>query len=84
MDLPDILVKRIKAHTARENMTFRALVISALERELSKGKVAFQLRDASAGDSKGETVSNEEISQNLAGLRDFSCFSQLRTKNPLL
>ncbi len=38
VDLPDALMQRIKYHTANKKVTFRSLVITALEKELSTKK----------------------------------------------
>jgi len=72
VDLPDKLVKRIKACTAERKVTFRALVVAALEKELAEDQGPFQLRDASAGVTKKSPVPNEVITRHLDASRDFS------------
>lgn len=72
VDLPDNLVKRIKARTAEKNVTFRSLVIAALEKELAEKSGSFQLRDASVGACKKLPVSNETINRYLDASRDFN------------
>ena len=71
VDLPDILVKRIKALTTEKNITFRSLVITALEKELDEEKFSFVLRDASVGSPTKDPISNEEINRHLDDARDF-------------
>lgn len=71
VDLPDTLVKRIKFHTANQNVTFRSLVITALEKELSAEKKSFRLRDASVGNPEGSIISQQTINQHLNAARKF-------------
>lgn len=71
VDIPDLLVKRIKSHTAERSISFRSLVIAALEKELAGDNGSFRLRDASAGDPKKGLVSSEKINQDLNTIRDF-------------
>jgi len=71
VDLPDTLVKRIKYHTANKKVTFRSLVITALEKELSAEKKSFRLRDASVGNPEEPITSNQTINQQLNADRDF-------------
>lgn len=70
VDLPDTLVKRIKYHTANKKISFRSLVITALEKELSAEKKSFRLRDASAGNPEDPIISNNQINQHLDTDRD--------------
>ena len=64
IDIPDALLNRAKRHMHESHQTFRALVISALERELAKkSSRRFQLRDASVGLKGGEKISNDTINQ---------------------
>lgn len=71
VDLPDKLVKRIKACTAERKVTFRSLVVAALEKELAEDHGPFQLRDASVGTSNKSPVPNEVINRHLDASRDF-------------
>ncbi|MCF6314123.1 MAG: hypothetical protein L3J39_16870 [Verrucomicrobiales bacterium] len=63
IDLPDALVKRIKFHTTNNKVTFRSLLITALEKELSVEKKPFRLRDASVGNPQDPSAFNQTISQ---------------------
>ncbi len=63
VDLPDSLMARVKNRTREGNMTFRSLVISALEKTLEEDAEPFTLRDAAVGDSGQETVSADAINQ---------------------
>lgn len=49
IDMPNALMKRVKAMMATRNVTFRALVIDALEQLLGQETPEFHLRDAAAG-----------------------------------
>ena len=49
IDMPDDLFRRLKPLLAERKMTFRALVIDAVERAIDAPSAAFRLRDASAG-----------------------------------
>ncbi|NOX99980.1 MAG: hypothetical protein GXP30_09655 [Verrucomicrobia bacterium] len=71
VDLPDTLIKRIKFHTANKKVTFRSLVITALEKELSAEKKSFRLRDASVGNAGESIISDQTINQHLNAGRDF-------------
>lgn len=53
IDVPDDLLKRARPVLAERNMTFRALVIDAVERAIRDPLVPFKLRDASAGEGGG-------------------------------
>jgi hypothetical protein len=62
IDMPDDLLKRVRPLLAERKMTFRALVIDAIDRVIEARPVPFKLRDASAGeDSAG--VSSEAINR---------------------
>ena len=64
IDVPDDLLKRVKPLLAERNMTFRALVIDAVERAIEVPVVSFRLRDASAGRAGKDTaVSSEAINR---------------------
>ena len=63
IDIPDALMKRVKQRISADNMTFRALVISALESALEEESKTFQLRDASVGDNGSAVVSSLEINE---------------------
>ena len=47
--MPDKLMSRVKQVIAKRNITFRTLVIDALEQSLNEDKPPFILRDAAAG-----------------------------------
>jgi len=51
-------------------MTLRALVISAVEKEVSETSAPFVLRDASVGDSSDGIVTQEDIERQLAEDRE--------------
>lgn len=63
--MPDMLYRRVKTVMARRGVTFRAMVIDALERSLEEKKPAFVLRDASAGYAAkaGNAVSANDINR---------------------
>jgi hypothetical protein len=64
IDVPDDLLKRVRPLLAERKMTFRALVIDAVERAIAVPAVSFRLRDASAGQAgDGTLVSNEAINR---------------------
>jgi hypothetical protein len=63
IDLPDALLARIKSRLHKQNITFRALVISALEQTLKEETKPFQLQDASVGNPSQNPVSAEEINR---------------------
>jgi hypothetical protein len=63
VDLPESLMNRVKSCLAQRKMSFRALVISALEEALEEESKPFKLRDASAGQPSGERVSSEAINR---------------------
>ena len=54
---------RVKLRLAERKVTFRALVITALEQVLAEESRPFQLRDASVGGGSRETVSAEVINR---------------------
>ncbi len=51
-------------------MTLRALVISAVEKEISETSAPFVLRDASVGNPTDGIVSQEDIERQLADDRE--------------
>lgn len=65
IDMPDSLLKRAKGAMAKRHMTFRALVIDALEQSLREDPEPFVLKEASAGYEarKRSGVSSEQINQ---------------------
>lgn len=71
IDMPDSLMKRAKGAMAKRGMTFRALVIDALEQSLRDHPEPFVLKEASAGYKarKGAGVSGEQINQAIDELR---------------
>jgi len=71
--MPDALFQRAKSVMAKRRMTFRSLVIDALEQALDDQRSErFVLRDASAGyraDRRGG-VSNQSINQAIDASRE--------------
>ena len=63
IDLPDSLMDRAKRCIAERKVTFRALVISALEQELDEQAEPFLLKDAAVGAASESVVSSEAINQ---------------------
>jgi hypothetical protein len=70
VDIPDFLLGRVKKRIHTQNMTFRSLVILALERALEEDAEPFRLRDASIGNRGRKTISNDEINQLIDTQRD--------------
>jgi hypothetical protein len=71
IDVPDDLLKRVRPILAERNMTFRALVIDAVERAIQAPLAAFRLRDASAGHGGDDTaVSGEAINHAIDAARE--------------
>ncbi len=71
IDVPDDLLKRARPLLAERKMTFRALVIDAVERAIEAPSVSFTLRDAAAGypgDDGG--VSSESINRAIDQARE--------------
>jgi len=73
IDMPDALFRRAKMVMAKRGMTFRSLVIDALEQALDENRSkAFVLREASAGyavDKKGG-VSRQNINKKIDEIRE--------------
>ena len=69
VDIPDSLMGRVKSCLIERKLTFRALVISALEQSLQEDSQPFRLRDASVG-GNGEKVSNDTINQVIDSQRE--------------
>lgn len=71
--MPDVLMRRAKEMVARRGMTFKELVIDAVEKVLMEEPKPFLLRDASAGVSPidGQGVSSAEINASIDALREF-------------
>lgn len=64
VDIPEPLMERVKSRLVERQLTFRDLVISALERALQEdAHPPFRLKDASVGRSSEKTVSVEEINR---------------------
>ena len=71
IDVPDDLLKRARLLLAERKMTFRALVIDAVERALESPAVPFRLRDASVGDAGDRSgVSSKAINRAIDEARD--------------
>lgn len=69
MEIPDVLMDRVKACLAARKVTFRALVISALEKALEEDPEAFKLRDAAVGKA-ARSVSSAEINRAISEQRE--------------
>ena len=66
IDIPDSLLRRAKNQMHKQKTTFRALVITALEKSLSQGDAKdFRLRDAAVGKRGKKTVSAEAINRTI-------------------
>jgi hypothetical protein len=72
IDMPDVLMQRAKEAVARRGMTFKELVIDAVEKVLMEEPKPFSLRDASAGCTAvgGEAVSSATINTAIDALRE--------------
>lgn len=71
IDVPDDLMRRTRRVLAARKMTFRALVIDAVERLLEAPQVSFKLRDASAGHKgRAQKVTNEAINRAINEARE--------------
>ena len=70
VDLPDGLLRRVKRRLAERKMTFRSLVISALEQTLAEDSQSFTLRDASIGNPDDTLVSNAAINDAIDAQRN--------------
>lgn len=70
--MPDQLLRRVKKVGLERNMSFRAMVIDALERTLEEPSVGFRLRDASVGTKARaiNKVSAEAINRAIDNQRD--------------
>jgi len=69
IDMPDDLLRRIRPLLAERKMTFRALVIDALDRVIETRPVSFRLRDASVGEDNAR-VSSEVINRAIDTARE--------------
>ncbi len=67
--MPDSLMDRVKTCLAKRKVTFRGLVISALEQALQEDPKPFKLRDASVGSGR-KKVSNAEINAAIDAQRE--------------
>jgi len=64
IDVPDDLLNRVRPFLEARKMTFRALVIDALDRAIETPRVSFSLRDASVGCAEDDAgVSSEAINR---------------------
>ena len=71
IDVPDDLLKRARPLLAERKMTFRALVIDAVERAIETPSVPFRLRDASVGYAgHGRGVSSKAINRAIDEARE--------------
>ena len=72
IDMPDDLLKRAKGVMVERGMTFRALVIDALEQSLQDRPESFVLRDAVAGYApvEGSAISSGQINRAIDDLRE--------------
>jgi hypothetical protein len=62
IDMPEDLLRRVRPLLAERKMTFRALVIDALDRVIEARPSSFRLRDASVGEDNAG-VSSEAINR---------------------
>ncbi|MEI6034369.1 MAG: hypothetical protein WCS65_08845 [Verrucomicrobiae bacterium] len=63
IDMPDDLMARARPILAQRGMTFRALVIDAVEYALEAPAKPFHLRDASSGVATKKGVSVQQINR---------------------
>jgi hypothetical protein len=70
IDIPDSLFERLKACSLERNTTLRALVISAVEKEVAGTSEPVLLRDAAVGDPADGIVSHEELERQMADDRE--------------
>ena len=71
IDVPDDLLRRVRPLLAERKMTFRSLVIDAVERVIEVPAASFRLRDASAGRAiDGTAVSSEAINRAIHEARE--------------
>jgi hypothetical protein len=71
IDVPDDLLKRMKPILAERKMTFRALVIDAVERAIEVPVSTFRLRDAAAGNATDDMpVTSEAINRAIDEMRE--------------
>jgi hypothetical protein len=72
VDVPDALLRRAKVAIAKQGVTFRALIIDALEQSLARKPEPFVLRDASAGyvAAGKDAVSSGDINRAVDDLRE--------------
>jgi len=72
IDMPDQLLRRVKKITSERNMTFRALVIDALEKALAERTGEFRLRDASVGTKarRSESISPGAVNRAIDAQRE--------------
>lgn len=70
--MPNALMLRAKEEVARRGMTFKELVIDAVERALNERPRAFTLRDASAGcqPTQAEAVTADQVNCAIDALRE--------------
>jgi len=70
--MPDQLMQKAKQAIARRGMTFRELVIDAVEKAVSESPKRFVLRDASAGYSArgAGTVGPDRINRAIDEMRE--------------
>ncbi len=67
--MPDGLMSRVRKTIARRNMTFRALVVDALEKELQSSPSRFTLRDASVGKNNGALIDVDAVNREIDAQR---------------
>ena len=74
IDLPDSLMKRAKHCIAERKLTFRSLVISALEQALDEEVAPFKLRNAAVGkgNTSSDSISNATINDAINAQRSTS------------
>lgn len=71
IDVPDDLLKRVRPLLAERKMTFRALVIDAVERVIQSPSAVFRLRDACAGHAdEGAVVPSDAVNRAIDAARE--------------
>lgn len=68
IEMPDPLLREVKAIAAKRGTSVRAIVIESLETCLNRRPSAFKLRDASFG--KGPAISNDAINDAIDASRE--------------
>ncbi|MEM9478941.1 MAG: hypothetical protein AAGA58_04675 [Verrucomicrobiota bacterium] len=70
VDIPDALFNRVKRKLYSRKVTFRAAVITALERFIDDERPPFVLREAAVGDAGAKPVTTERINAAIDDLAE--------------